>query len=81
MVRQSDKVVVELFGDVAELREDRRYEVQRERGRLLIVIDEPAQSGDDAASEALEHLDRYSGALNTGGELRRTVDALRDEWS
>lgn len=25
-------------------------------------------------------LDRYSGSLATGGELRRSVDALRDEW-
>lgn len=25
-------------------------------------------------------LDRYSGALDTGGELRRRVDELRDEW-
>jgi bifunctional DNA-binding transcriptional regulator/antitoxin component of YhaV-PrlF toxin-antitoxin module len=27
-----------------------------------------------------ELLDRYSGSLESGGELRRTVDALRDEW-
>jgi bifunctional DNA-binding transcriptional regulator/antitoxin component of YhaV-PrlF toxin-antitoxin module len=25
-------------------------------------------------------LDRYSGSLTTGGELRRGVEALRDEW-
>lgn len=25
-------------------------------------------------------LDRYSGSLATGGELQRTVEALRDEW-
>jgi hypothetical protein len=24
--------------------------------------------------------DRYSGSLATGGELRRSLDALRDEW-
>lgn len=27
-----------------------------------------------------ELVDRYSGALDTGGKLRRSVDALRDEW-
>jgi bifunctional DNA-binding transcriptional regulator/antitoxin component of YhaV-PrlF toxin-antitoxin module len=25
-------------------------------------------------------VDRYSGSLVTGGELRRSVEALRDEW-
>jgi bifunctional DNA-binding transcriptional regulator/antitoxin component of YhaV-PrlF toxin-antitoxin module len=25
-------------------------------------------------------IDRYSGSLATGGELRRNVQALRDEW-
>jgi bifunctional DNA-binding transcriptional regulator/antitoxin component of YhaV-PrlF toxin-antitoxin module len=25
-------------------------------------------------------VDRYSGSLATGGELRRSVQALRDEW-
>jgi bifunctional DNA-binding transcriptional regulator/antitoxin component of YhaV-PrlF toxin-antitoxin module len=25
-------------------------------------------------------VDRYSGSLETGGELRRNVEALRDEW-
>jgi bifunctional DNA-binding transcriptional regulator/antitoxin component of YhaV-PrlF toxin-antitoxin module len=25
-------------------------------------------------------VDRYSGSLATGGELRRSVEALRDEW-
>ena len=25
-------------------------------------------------------VDRYSGSLATGGQLRRSVDALRDEW-
>jgi bifunctional DNA-binding transcriptional regulator/antitoxin component of YhaV-PrlF toxin-antitoxin module len=25
-------------------------------------------------------VDRYSGTLATGGELRRSVQALRDEW-
>lgn len=25
-------------------------------------------------------VDRYSGSLATGGELRRTAEALRDEW-
>lgn len=25
-------------------------------------------------------VDRYSGSVATGGELRRSVDALRDEW-
>jgi bifunctional DNA-binding transcriptional regulator/antitoxin component of YhaV-PrlF toxin-antitoxin module len=25
-------------------------------------------------------VDRYSGSLATGGELRRSLDALRDEW-
>ena len=27
-----------------------------------------------------DQLDRYSGSLATGGRLRRSVDALRDEW-
>jgi AbrB family looped-hinge helix DNA binding protein len=25
-------------------------------------------------------VDRYSGSLATGGELRRSIQALRDEW-
>ena len=25
-------------------------------------------------------VDRYSGSLTTGGELRRRVETLRDEW-
>jgi bifunctional DNA-binding transcriptional regulator/antitoxin component of YhaV-PrlF toxin-antitoxin module len=27
-----------------------------------------------------ELIDRYSGCLDTGGDLRRRVDGLRDEW-
>ena len=27
-----------------------------------------------------ELVDRYSGAVDAGGELRRSVDAQRDEW-
>ena len=27
-----------------------------------------------------ELIDRYSGCLDTGGDLRKRVDGLRDEW-
>ncbi|MDP9384795.1 MAG: hypothetical protein M3P50_06125 [Actinomycetota bacterium] len=83
MATKRDKVTVELVGEVAELEDNRRYEVQRERGcRLIIVTDQPPDAeGEQNAKGALYALDHFSGALNTDGELRRTVDAMRDERS
>ena len=33
-----------------------------------------------ARSQLIELVARYSGALNSGGALRKQVDELRDEW-
>ena len=84
MAASENKVKVELVGEIAGLEDERRYEVQRDPGGwLLIVLDEQGTSARDGEerNEVLRMLDRVSGALNTGGELRRSVDAMRDEWS
>lgn len=47
-------------------------------GDVLYV--ERAATGQIVLTRVDELVDRYSGALDTGGELRRFVDQLRDEW-
>ena len=55
------------------------------------VLDDGFQTGDMVRIEAEgagrvvltkvdDLVDRYSGSLATGGELRRSLQALRDEW-
>ncbi len=59
MATKRDKVTVELVGEVVELADDRRYEVQRETGgRLIIVTDQPSGAeGEQNANGALHDLD------------------------
>jgi bifunctional DNA-binding transcriptional regulator/antitoxin component of YhaV-PrlF toxin-antitoxin module len=41
---------------------------------------EASGSGTVVLTRVDELIERYAGALDSGGELRREVDALRDEW-
>lgn len=47
-------------------------------GDVLYV--DTAATGQIVLTRVDELVDRYCGALDTGGELRRFVDQLRDEW-
>jgi bifunctional DNA-binding transcriptional regulator/antitoxin component of YhaV-PrlF toxin-antitoxin module len=49
-----------------------------EKGDVLRV--EAAGAGRIVLSRIEEMVDRYSGCLDTGGDLRRQTSGLRDEW-
>jgi bifunctional DNA-binding transcriptional regulator/antitoxin component of YhaV-PrlF toxin-antitoxin module len=49
-----------------------------EAGDVLRV--EAAGAGRVVLSRVDELVDRYSGCLDTGGELRKRAEGLRDEW-
>ena len=49
-----------------------------EPGDILRV--EAERAGRIVLTRVDELLDRYSGCLDSGGDLRERVDGLRDEW-
>jgi len=64
--------------------EDVVYDVvdRRDDGGIVLTPHHGAASTprDLSVEERLRKLNDVSGAIDSGGELRRTVESLRDEW-
>ena len=69
---------ITVFGDVDHVGTDAAYDlVERHADGGLALV--PRSVGENTAGQIQELLE-FAGMLRTGGQLRRDVDALRDEW-
>lgn len=82
MGRRSRQITI--FDPDGRVERDVVYDVvdRREDGGLVLAPHDATAFAalELSADERLRRLEDIAGAIDSGGELRRTVEALRDEW-